>query len=515
MKGTRVLRTCARAALLALALVGLAATAATAAVRLPAVIGENMVLQCDRPVPLWGWATPGRQVTVAIGERKAAAAANDRGEWLVRLEPMAASAEPQVLTVTDEDGAKVVCGNVLIGEVWLGSGQSNMEMALQGSEGGKEFAQAADLPAIRLLIVPRAVSGTPRTDVQAQWKVCSPATVPGFSAVLYEFGRNLHQELKVPVGLIASSWGGTRIEPWTPPEGFAAVPALKNEHDWLAQANAAYEREKAAAIDKAAKWLDAARAAAAEGRAIPEPPPWPQHAVSGNQQPTALYNGMIRPLAPFAIRGAIWYQGEANVGAGMRYFDLMKGLIQGWRQVWGEGDFPFYYVQIAPYRYGADAQALPRLWEAQTATLALPNTGMAVTVDIATVGDIHPPNKHEVGRRLALWALARDYGRKDLVYSGPLYDKHEIDGRNVTIQFTHADGGLVSRDGKPLTWFTVAGEDKTFLPANAEIVGDAVVVTCPEIEHPAAVRFGWNHIAEPNLANEAGLPASPFRTDKW
>jgi sialate O-acetylesterase len=226
---------------------------------------------------------------------------------------------------------------------------------------------------------------------------------------------------------------------------------------------------------------------------------------------------MVHPLVPFAIRGAVWYQGESNCLSrdGMTYYEKKKALIGGWRKVWGQGDFPFYFVQLAPFRYRHDPAELPKIWEAQAAALAIPNTGMAVTTDIATINNIHPPNKQDVGKRLALWALAKDYGRQGMVYSGPLYKSMKVEGAAIRIAFDHVSGGLASRDGKPLSHFQIAGADKKFVPAQARIDGDSLVVSADAVKQPVAVRFGWDQVAEPNLMNKAGLPASPFRTDKW
>ena len=233
-----------------------------------------------------------------------------------------------------------------------------------------------------------------------------------------------------------------------------------------------------------------------------------------NGSPMAIYNAMVHPIIPYAIRGALWYQGESNNGEGMLYFEKMKALIGGWRSLWQEGDFPFYFVQLAPYHYNKP-ETLPAIWEAQTAALSIPNTGMAVITDVATIGNIHPPDKQTVGHRLALWALAKTYKKPVASYASPLFDTVKIEGDKARVTFKNAEGGLKSRDGQPLTWFTIAGEDKKFVEAKAEISGNSVVVSAPGVEKPVAVRFGWNELAEPNLANAAGLPASPFRTDTW
>lgn len=383
-------------------------------------------------------------------------------------------------TLTVEGTTKIELKDILVGEVWLCSGQSNMEWSVAQSDNAQAEIQAANYPQIRHIKIPHRPAETPQADVPSDgWKVCSPQTVPGFTAVGYYFARYLHKELNVPIGLIGSNWGGTRIEPWTPPAGFQAVPALSNIAENL---------------DK-----------------------FPQKNDQGqinHQTPLALYNGMIAPLVPYALRGAIWYQGESNNGEGMLYYEKMKALISGWRTLWDDPDMPFYYVQLAPFRYGRP-EALPGIWEAQLKALSIPNTGMAVTVDISNIADIHPRNKQDVGKRLALWALAKTYGKDDVVYSGPLYKSLKVEGDKAIVSFDHVGGGLVSRDGKPLTHFQVAGEDKKFVDAQAEIVGDTVVVRAEGVAKPVAVRFAWHELAEPNLSNKEGLPASPFRTDDW
>jgi sialate O-acetylesterase len=327
---------------------------------------------------------------------------------------------------------------------------------------------------------------------------------------LYYFGREIHQQLDVPVGLITTAWGGTRIQPWIPAEGYTAIPELAGEKTEYINSLKGF----AQALKGYAEQIEQHTAAVqAGGEKLLAPSP-PSHPLNNNYQWTGLYNGMIHPIVPFGIRGFLWYQGESNRGQGMQYYHLKRGLIEGWRKVWGQGDFPFLFVQLAPFKYGNNFTALPEIWEAQTATLGVKNTGMAVTTDITTLNDIHPPNKQDVGKRLALWALAKTYGKQDLVYSGPLYKGMKVDGAKIVIEFDHG-AGLKSSDGKPLSWFAIAGADKKFVKAQAEVQGDTVVVSAPGVTSPVAVRFGWHELATPNLANKAGLPASPFRTDKW
>ena len=489
----------------------LAASPAVADVRLPKVLGSHMVLQREMEVPVWGWAEPGEAITVSLGGNVAKATADGQGDWMVKLPAMKAGG-PHTMTVKGRNAITLI--DILVGEVWVGSGQSNMEMSVRGSAKGAQECAAAKYANIRLFHVPKRPSGRPETDVNAAWRPCQPNTVPGFSAVLYFFGRELHNELRIPIGLIATSWGGTRIEPWTPPEGFLAVPKLAGIAKQVGQANGNYRKQVAATLDGLEAWVPAARQALAGNKPIPPAPAAPRHPLNSHGAPTGLYNGMVHPIVPFAIRGAIWYQGESNRGDGMMYLEKMKALIAGWRTVWKQGDLAFYYVQLAPYTYRGSVTALPEIWEAQTAALAIPHTGMAVITDIATVKNIHPPNKQEVGKRLALWALAKDYG-KQVVYSGPLYKALKIEGGKAIVSFDHVGGGLVARDGKPLSHFQIAGADKKFADAQAAIEGDTVVVSSPDVAAPVAVRFGWHQLAEPNLANKEALPASPFRTDKW
>jgi len=445
---------------------------ADAEVTVPRIFGSNMVMQRDIALPVWGAADAGEKVTVKLGACTKTATADKDGNWKVVMAAMKCSAKPTTMTISGKN--KIELENILIGEVWICSGQSNMQWSITRSANPKEEIAASDYPQIRLLSVKRAINTEPQKDFSGQWQVCSPKTSGGFSAVGYFFGRKLHKELKVPIGLVNSSWGGTRIEPWTPTVGFDAVPALKKIADDT--------RKLTGKIN--------------------------------SRTPRAIYNAMIAPLKPVAIRGAIWYQGESNMGEGMLYFEKMKALIGGWRKVWGQGDFPFGFVQLAPFdRYGGDRQ--PKLWEAQTAALSIPNTGMCVTTDITTLKNIHPPNKQDVGLRLALWALATSYDKKDLVYSGPMYKSMKVSGKTIVLTFDHVGGGLASRDGKDLDWFEIAGDDKAFVKATAKIVGNTVVVSSDSVAKPAAVRFGWSQKATPNLMNKEGLPASPFRTDRW
>lgn len=449
-------------------LVGLlTASVAQADVRLAKIFGSQMVLQRDIPAPIWGWADPGEEVTVTIGDTKAAATADAEGKWSVKLPAMAAG-EPRVITVAGKN--TITLEDVLVGEVWVCSGQSNMAMSVGSSNNAQEEIAAADYPAIRLFTVGRKPAESPLDDCSGAWTACSPQSVAGFSAVGYFFGRKLHQELDVPIGLVNCSWGGTIAEAWTSHEALTGEPDFEP------------------ILERGAEFKP------------------------GNpNQASNLFDGMLHPIIPLGIRGAIWYQGESNCARAKQYRKLFPTMISDWRNQWGQGDFPFLFVQLAPFRYGHDPAFLAELWEAQLSTLSLPNTGMAVITDIANLTDIHPKNKQDVGLRLALWALGETYGQ-DIVYSGPLYDSMSVEDSKVCLRMKHVGGGLVARGG-PLTHFTIAGQDGAFQEATAVIDGDAIVVSAAGVDKPLAVRFGWSQEAEPNLFNAEGLPASPFRTD--
>ncbi len=450
-------------------------------VKLPKVIASHMVLQQKLPLPIWGTADAGEDVTVSLGDNTASTKAGADGKWSVKLKAITAGGGPLELVVKGKNEIKLT--DILIGEVWVASGQSNMEWPVAASNNPQEEIAAAKYPNIRLFHVRKTPAVTPQDEVvlDLAWSECSPATIGNFSAVAYFFGRHIHQELNVPVGLINTSWGGTAIEPWTPIVGFESVESLK----------------------PIAEQVKAQQAK-------------PEGVQPNPGAPTHLYNGMVHGVQPFGIRGALWYQGESNRGQGVAYEQKMHALINGWRTVWNQGDFPFLFVQLAPFKYGPnDPQfLLPQIWEAQTKTLALKNTGMAVTTDITHLTDIHPKNKQDVGKRLALWALARTYGKEGLVYSGPLYKSMKVEGNKVRIEFEHVGSGLKSRDGQPLSWFTIASKEGDFVEATAAIDGNSVVVSSDQLAEPAAVRFGWDQLAEPNLMNAESLPAGPFRTSR-
>jgi sialate O-acetylesterase len=489
--------------------------------KLATVFSDHMVLQQKQSDPIWGWDAPGTKITVAFAGQNYSTITGSDGKWMVKLAPLPANATPQTLTVTGSTKREIQ--DVLVGEVWICSGQSNMEFGIAKVQDADKEIAAANYPGIRLLKVPNLWKPEPQADQAGAWNICTPENIAkggwnGFSACGYFYGRELHRQLKVPVGLIDADWGGTRIESWTAPEGFAAVPALSGlaAAQQLGDPHSLVHQQKLDGfLDETAKWQMAARSALANETFVPTMPIYPPELLPlhDHQDPTALFNGMIYPVHPFGIRGAIWYQGESNHGEGMLYAEKMKALVSGWRQIWGEGDFPFYFVQIAPFNYGPNPEVLSEFWEAQTAAAReIPNAGMAVINDIGNLKDIHPQNKQEVGRRLALLALARTYGQKDVVDSGPTFQSMSVEGSTLRVLFDHADGGLASRDGQPLNWFEIIDADEGgFVKADARIDGSSVVLSAPEVHHPVAMRFAWSQFADPNLINGAKLPAGSFR----
>lgn len=493
---------------------------AEAAVRLPAVFNHHMVLQRDMPVPIWGWAEPGENVRVTFaGQTKSAVTGKD-GRWMIRLDALPASAEPAALVVKGSNTLRL--NDVLVGEVWVASGQSNMAMTVARCKNFEQEKAAAQFPGIRMFTVARKTAPEPQTDCAGKWAVCSPQTVGGFSATAYFFARPLHQKLKVPVGILHTSWGGTPVEAWTSLEAQKAVPALAPVLEKWRKLIATYDEAKTqqAYQKRLARWQAAAKKARAAGRKAPRRPRRPVNPATGPHRPANLFNAMIAPLIPYAIRGAIWYQGEHNAGREFPhlYRIQLPTLIRDWRRRWGEGDFTFLFVQLPNFRAPQKEPVEPSGWvtvrDAMLQTLAVPHTGMAITVDIGEARDIHPKNKQDVGRRLALWALGTTYGKK-LVYSGPLFKTATFTDGKVRLTFSHAGKGLQTRDGQDVKGFAIAGEDRKFHFARAKIDGDSVIVWSDAVKKPVAVRYSWAANPQGNLYNSAGLPASPFRTDNW
>jgi sialate O-acetylesterase len=490
------------------------ATPVGADVRLPGIIQSHMVLQRDVSVPIWGWAEPEEEVTVAIAGQAKNAAAGPDGRWIVRLDPLAAGG-PHTMTVSGTN--TIALEDILVGEVWLCSGQSNMAMAVGGARDAEQEIAAASFPQIRMATVARQAAAEPQEDCQVPaWQVCSPATVKGFSATAYFFGRYLHQHLNVPIGLINSSWGGTCIEAWTSTEALAQLESGRALIDKWQQMAAQYDPEAAqqAYEKRLADWEEKVKETPA-GERRPRKPVPPVHPSQNQNAPGTLYNGMIAPLVPFAIRGAAWYQGERNsnsVTDAYEYREELPVLIGNWRATWDQGEFPFLFVQL-PNFAGKQPEALALNRESMLLSLSTPNTGMAITIDIGETNNIHPKNKQDVGERLGLAARHLAYG-EEVVWSGPIYGSMQVEDNRAIVTFDHVGTGLVARDGE-LREFAVAGEDRQFVPARAEIKGDTVVVWSEQIVEPVAVRYGWTSDPQCNLYNREGLPASPFRTDDW
>ncbi|MCX6895174.1 MAG: sialate O-acetylesterase [Verrucomicrobia bacterium] len=506
-----------KTALLLAALLASAAALHATELKFAAVFTDHAVLQRDVAVPVWGWADAGAEVKVEFAGQTKTAAADASGKWAVKLDPLKVSAEPQTLKVTaTASKATVELKDILVGEVWLGSGQSNMALLVLAAKNFEQEKAAANLPLVRMFKEESTAATAPQTDGKGEWKVCSPETVGGFSATLFFFGREIHKTLGVPVGLINSSVGGTPIESWISPEAqhaseplkpfFAALSdEKKKEESSAADAKPRYERALA-------NWAAATKKAKAENKPAPRKPRDPVATAAKKGDVGGLFNGKIAPLIPYAIRGAIWYQGEANT-KGFKapfYQHQLPLLVTDWRTRWGY-EFPFAWAQL-PNFSGENDQ--PTVREAMLKTLALPKTGMGINIDIGEEKNIHPKNKQEVGRRLSLWALGTVYGQKVPATSGPLPAGSKVNGGEVELSFTHTDGGLVAKDGN-LKGFVVAGADKAWKPATARIAGDKVIVSSAEVKSPVAVRYAWENWPTCNLYNGAGLPASPFRTDDW
>ncbi|RKR84333.1 sialate O-acetylesterase [Mucilaginibacter gracilis] len=444
---------------------------------LPRVIGSGMVLQQQKLLPIWGTGTPGEKVSVKFGKQLKNTVTDGSGNWKVVLNPLSASEKPETMTISGTN--TITLDNILVGEVWICSGQSNMEYEMRKNSKVRkpdsldknspvdELAHAHDT-SIRIFWVNQKNLQT-KGNYLARWNLAQDSALKSFSAAGYFFAKNLRSQLHVPVGVVCAAISGSAIEPWIPEGAYSAIPYFQHE---------------------GAFWKEGGK----------------------------FYHSMIEPLAPFAIKGFLWYQGEANMVESISYAYKMEALFNSWRNLWNEKMMPVYYVQIVPYNYdklipGLPAERLAEFWEVQTMALAIPNTGMIVTTDLTDITpNLHPPYKWEVGRRLALVALAKTYG-KNLVYSGPMYQSMLVVGNKIALSFTGTGSGLVSKDGKALSWFTIAGADGKFVPADAVIVGNKVMVSSRDVPVPVAVRFAWNQLAGPNLFNKEGLPAGPFRTD--
>ena len=487
-------------------------TAMYAAVALGSPFGDHGVLQRDQPIAVWGTADAGESVTVNFDGKDVAMKAGADGKWLVKLAPHAAGGP---FTMTVKGTNTITLNDLLVGEVWICSGQSNMAWTVSSSKDFEAEKASAQHPKLRHFKVANKTASTPQATCVGNWAVCSPETVGGFTAVGYFFGRKLLTDLDVPIGLLHTSWGGTPAEAWTSQPALAGNAQLNHViGDW-AKRMEGIPAEMAKYEESLVKWQASVAAAKAAGKPAPNKPRAPEGDASPHK-PASLYNGMIAPLLPYTVRGAIWYQGESNAGRYAEYQELLSLMIGDWRQQFGQGDFSFYIVQLANFKARSESPTdtdWAKLRDAQyLTTTKVKNTGLATIIDIGEEKDIHPKNKQDVGLRLALNALAKDYG-KAIEFSGPIFKSLSIDGNKAVVSFDHASG-LVSADGKPLTGFAVAGDDGVFVWGEATIVGDTVVVTAPTVAKPSKVRYAWADNPACNLSNKAGLPAVPFKSDR-
>jgi sialate O-acetylesterase len=483
---------------------------AASALRLAAVFSEGAVLQRDRPIPIWGWSEPQAKVQVRFHEREVNATAGTDGRWLATLPARPASATPSVLFV--QAGAETrAIADVLVGDVWLCSGQSNMEWTVAQSANAEREIAAAQYPLIRQFRVARAPAVSPAADVRGDWKPAIPAHVGGFTGVGFFFARDLHRTLGVPIGLLNASWGGKMIEVFLSAEAIARSPhAAAIERRWIAERDELTARLPAHAA-ALASWDTARAAALARGEKFTRQKPTDPAGVRDQHLPSCAYNAMIAPLSPYGLRGILWYQGEHNVTRAQEYRALCGGLIADWREKFAQADLPFYFVQIANYRAPTDRSgvAWAELREAQAQTLTVPHTGMAVTIDIGTPDNTHPPNKQDVGVRLARLAKAQTYGLGG-EWSGPTFRTARRAGAELRVEFDHRAAGLVAKED-PLPGFEVAGTDGRFHPATATLRDDIVLVRSAAVVEPVAVRYAWANAPQVALFNSEGLPAAPFR----
>lgn len=502
------------------------ALAAQAELKLPAIIGDNMVLQQKQANPLWGWDTPGTEVTVTFGNQTKKGKADDKGKWTVTLDAVPANATPATISFKGTTSKEV--NNVLVGEVWLCSGQSNMGWTVRNCWDYDLEALASKNTNIRLISVPNVGTQELQDDFKGNWSVAGPDSVPEFSAVGYFYGSLLQKVLDVPVGLIDNAWGGSSAEAWVKRSTLEADPRFKNVIDTWKKTEAEYDHEKVVAKYEKdrAEWKVKHDAAMKAGEDLPAPPRAPQNQLKGQQRPGNLYAGCLNPIIGYGIKGAIWYQGESNAGRAYQYNDLMTLMIGEWRKDWKQGDFPFYFVQLADYMAekpepGDSAWAELRASQTQTMN-TVKNTGQAVIIDLGEANDIHPRNKRDVSERLARWALVKDYGISSIPHRSPEYKSHEIKDGKVTITIDHIGGGAGLRtiDVNELRGFAICGEDRKWVWAEAKLAPGAppkskIIVSSPKVPNPVAVRYAWADNPVCNVFSQEGLPLTPFRTDDF
>ncbi len=494
--------------------------------KLPAIIGDHMVLQQNQADPIWGWDTPGTKIAVTFAHKKYSTTAGADGKWLVKLAPQPGNATPQTLTVAGSSKRKVQ--DVLIGEVWMCSGQSNMEFPLcsrpnggfGGDWNGDLEAAASKLPNLRLIRVPNVGTQELQNDFNGAWQASTPETAARFSAVGFLFGRYLHEILNVPVGLIDNSWGGSAAEAWVRRTSLEGDPRFQHLMDSTVEheAKAQSESGKLEYNQAMAKWKAAVEEAKADHKTPPRAPTSPEQWLAGNQRPGNIFAGVVNPTLGYGIKGVIWYQGESNSGRAWEYRDLFPFLIEQWRKEWNQGDFPFYWVQLTAYTPQSPTpgeSSWAELREAQTKTMQLTNTGQAVIIDLGEGKDIHPKNKHDVAARLVRWALVKDYGMK-MPYRSPAFQKVTFNGNKAMVTLDCFGSKLRPFGVDEARGFALCGQDKVWHWATGSIVGtNEVEVSSPDVATPVAVRYAWANNPICNLFSNDGLPVTPFRTDDF
>jgi sialate O-acetylesterase len=504
------------------------ALTAHAELKLPAIIGDNMVLQQKQVNPIWGWDAPGTEVTVTFADQTKTAKADAKGKWTVKLDPVPVNAKPVTITIKGSSTRELK--NVLVGEVWVCSGQSNMGFNLSSTwDADLDIAQAKH-PLIRLISVPQVGTQEIQDDFKGQWEECSPTNAGQFTAVGYHFGRVLHEMLGVPVGLIDNAWGGSACEAWVKRDVLEKDPRFASIIAKWKQTEAtftqeAFEKQVADHKVKVDAWAQARKEAIKAGKPVAgNPPRAPQNPLTGQHRPGNLYAGVLHPTIGYGIKGVVWYQGESNASRAKEYRDLFPFMIEHWRKEWQQGDFPFYWVQLADFK---DYQAEPddRDWaelrEAQTLTMSkLPKTGQCVITDLGEANDIHPKNKRDVAERLARWALANDYGQK-IVFRSPELKDAKFEGGKALLTFDYAPTGLRTVDKDEVQGFAICGEDKKWVWAKANIIGGSkkgtnqIEVSAEGVTKPVAVRYAWADNPVCNVYSAEGLPVTPFRTDDF
>ncbi len=489
-----------------------------AELKLPAIIGDNMVLQQQQADPIWGWDTAGTNVTVTFAGQVKTAAAGPDGKWTVKLDPMPANAAPQAMTIRGT--TERALANILIGEVWMCSGQSNMGFTLGGDWNGDLEALGSNIPELRLISVPQVGTQELQDDFKGQWAPCTPDNCRGFTAVGFFFGRHLQRILGVPVGLINNAWGGSAAEAWVRRSSLEQDPRFKALMARTVQQETKLTSDQAKADHDAAiaKWKVAAEQAKAQNKPQPRPPGSPDGWLKGNARPGNIFNGMVYPTLGYGMKGVIWYQGESNAGRAWEYAQLFPFMIEQWRAEWKQGDFPFYWVQLADFmaeKAEPGESAWAELREAQTKTEALPKTGQAVIIDLGEGKDIHPKNKHDVAARLVRLALANDYGLK-VPFHSPEFTSVQFDGNRATVTLNLFGSELRPFDIAEAVGFTVCGEDKVWRTAKGKVIGkDKVEVSSEQVAKPIAVRYAWADNPVCNLFSKDGLPVTPFRSDDF